>query len=94
MAAGHAGCHRVGQDPCSVGPGTPGEPGDHKNLGEGLYELRVDYGPGDRVYYTMEGNRLILLLVGGDKESQRRDIAKAAGYLQDHRRRHEDGSHD
>uniref|UniRef100_C6DYU7 Addiction module killer protein n=1 Tax=Geobacter sp. (strain M21) TaxID=443144 RepID=C6DYU7_GEOSM len=71
-----------------------GNLGDHKNLGEGLYELRVDYGPGDRVYYTMEGNRLILLLVGGDKESQRRDIAKAAGYLQDHRRRHEDGSHD
>lgn len=71
-----------------------GNLGDHKNLGEGLYELRVDYGPGYRVYYTLEGNRLILLLVGGDKESQRRDIAKAGGYLQDHRRRHQDGSHD
>lgn len=71
-----------------------GNLGDHKNLGEGLYELRIDYGPGYRVYYTLEGSRLILLLVGGDKESQRRDIAKAAGYLQDHRRRHQDGTHD
>lgn len=71
-----------------------GNLGDFKNLGQGLYELRVDYGPGYRVYCTLEENRLILLLVGGDKESQRRDIAKAAGYLQDHRRRHENGSHD
>lgn len=71
-----------------------GNLGDHKNLGEGLYEFRVDYGPGYRVYFTIEENRLILLLVGGDKESQRRDIAKAAGYLQDHRRRHQDDSHD
>jgi len=71
-----------------------GNLGDHKNLGEGLYELRIDYGPGYRVYYTLEKNRLILLLVGGDKESQRRDIAKAAGYLQNHRRRHQDGLHD
>jgi putative addiction module killer protein len=71
-----------------------GNLGDHKSLGEGLYELRVDYGPGYRVYYTLEGYRLILLLVGGDKESQKRDIAKAAGYLEDHRRRHQDDSHD
>jgi putative addiction module killer protein len=64
-----------------------GNLGDHKHLDGGLYELRIDSGPGYRVYYAIEGNRLILLLIGGDKESQQRDIAKAASYLQDHRRR-------
>lgn len=64
-----------------------GNLGDHKHIDDGLCELRIDYGPGYRVYYAVEGNRLILFFIGGDKESQKRDIAKAAGYLQDHRRR-------
>lgn len=54
-----------------------GNPGDHRNLAEGLSELRVDVGPGYRVYYSMRGNRLLLLLAGGDKSSQSKDIAKA-----------------
>ncbi|MFG3447999.1 type II toxin-antitoxin system RelE/ParE family toxin [Stenotrophomonas sp. NPDC047960] len=54
-----------------------GNPGDHRNLSGGIAELRVDAGPGYRVYYTQRGNRLIILLVGGDKGSQQQDIEKA-----------------
>ena len=60
----------------------------HKHLEEGVWELRIDYGPGYRVYFAKEENRLILLLIGGDKDSQKRDIAQATSHLQDHRRRH------
>jgi putative addiction module killer protein len=54
-----------------------GNPGAHRNLTEGVSELKVDVGPGYRVYYTLRGDRLLLLLVGGDKSSQTKDIAKA-----------------
>lgn len=64
-----------------------GNLGDHKHLGGGVWELRIDCGPGYRVYFSKEENRLILLLIGGDKDTQKRDIAQATDYLQDHRRR-------
>lgn len=51
--------------------------GDHKNVGDGVSELRITYGPGYRVYYTMQGDTIVILLIGGDKDSQDRDIAKA-----------------
>ncbi|HGK7305183.1 TPA: type II toxin-antitoxin system RelE/ParE family toxin [Stenotrophomonas maltophilia] len=57
-----------------------GNPGDDRNLSGGISELRVDVGPGYRVYYTQRGKELIILLVGGDKSSkaaQQRDIKKA-----------------
>lgn len=54
-----------------------GHPGDHRNLTDGVSELRIDVGPGYRVYYSMRGDRLLLLLAGGDKSSQTKDIAKA-----------------
>lgn len=54
-----------------------GNPGDVKLVGEGVLELRVDYGPGYRVYYVQRGAELIVLLAGGDKSSQEQDIAKA-----------------
>lgn len=51
--------------------------GDSKPLGSGLHELRIFAGPGYRIYYTMRGETLVLLLVGGDKSSQDRDIERA-----------------
>ncbi len=54
-----------------------GNLGDHKALGEGLYELRFTFGAGYRVYFAQEGNQIILLLIGGDKSTQSRDIEKA-----------------
>ena len=52
-------------------------PGDVKSIGDGIYEMRIDYGPGYRLYYALRGNELILLLMGGDKSSQQKDIEKA-----------------
>lgn len=54
-----------------------GNPGSHRHLTDGVSELKVDAGPGYRVYYTQRGDRLLLLLVGGDKSTQPKDIAKA-----------------
>jgi putative addiction module killer protein len=54
-----------------------GNYGDVKSVGEGVSELRIDYGPGYRLYLTKVGNTIVLLLCGGTKKSQSRDIAKA-----------------
>ena len=54
-----------------------GNPGDVKPVGEGISELRIDYGPGYRVYYLQRVNEFVLLLVGGDKSSQEKDIVRA-----------------
>lgn len=54
-----------------------GNAGDVKPVGGGISELQIDYGPGYRVYYLQEGQRLIVLLCGGDKSSQDRDIEEA-----------------
>ena len=54
-----------------------GNPGDVKSVGGGVSELRVDYGPGYRVYFTRRGEALVLLLCGGDKRTQDADIAAA-----------------
>jgi putative addiction module killer protein len=54
-----------------------GLPGDVRPVGEGVSELRVDYGPGYRVYFAQRGETLIVLLAGGDKGSQDRDISTA-----------------
>ena len=54
-----------------------GNPGVHRNLTEGVSELKIDVGPGYRVYYSQRGDRLLLLILGGDKPSQTKGIAKA-----------------
>ena len=51
--------------------------GDHKALGTGVYELRIMKGPGLRVYYGLKGDEIVVLIGGGDKASQKRDIEKA-----------------
>ena len=57
--------------------------GDHKPLSHGVWELKIDHGPGYRVYYAPAGRRVLLLLVGGDKRRQQADIATAVRYWQD-----------
>jgi putative addiction module killer protein len=54
-----------------------GNPGDVRPIGGGLHELRVDYGPGYRVYFVHEGAAVVILLCGGDKGTQGRDIRRA-----------------
>jgi putative addiction module killer protein len=54
-----------------------GNPGDVRPVGEGVSEMRIDYGPGYRVYYIQHGKVCVVLLCGGDKSSQQADIAKA-----------------
>lgn len=54
-----------------------GNPGDAKSLGSGLLEMRVNYGPGYRVYYVPRGAVIVVLLCGGDKRTQQRDIKRA-----------------
>jgi putative addiction module killer protein len=54
-----------------------GNPGDVRPVGEGVSELRIDYGPGYRVYFVQRGALLIILLAGGDKRTQDQDIQKA-----------------
>ncbi|KOQ64993.1 addiction module protein [Stenotrophomonas maltophilia] len=60
-----------------IGRLAEGHPGDHRYLGDGISELGIDAGPGYRLYYTQRGRQLLILLVGGDKSSQQRDIEKA-----------------
>lgn len=68
-----------------------GNLGDNRSVGEGVRELKIDYGPGYRVYFALEGNRLILLLLGGDKSSQEMDVARAKEYWRDQQRRSDHG---
>ena len=55
---------------------TEGSFGDHKTITANLFELRMFFGPGYRVYYTIQGKEIIFLLAGGDKSTQKKDIAK------------------
>lgn len=56
-------------------------------VGEGVSELKIDLGPGYRVYFGMIGRTIVLLLFGGDKRSQNRDIQRALEYFRDHKKR-------
>ncbi len=60
-----------------------GNPGDSKSVGDGVWELRIDVGPGYRVYYARSGKVTMLLLCGGSKKAQSADIARAKKYWAD-----------
>lgn len=58
--------------------------GDAKSVGQGVHELRLKFGPGYRIYYGLEGTKIVLLLCAGDKSSQKKDIKKAHAYWQEY----------
>ena len=64
-----------------------GNLGDVEPVGAGVLELRVDWGPGYRVYFSRLGNIIVLLLCGGDKRTQQRDIKRAKAYFKDFKSR-------
>ena len=64
-----------------------GNLGDYRSVGEGVCELKIDYGPGYRVYFGQIGSTVVLLLCGGDKSTQEQDILKAKEYWRDYERR-------
>lgn len=61
--------------------------GDWKSVGAGVSELRIDHGPGYRVYYAQEGDTVVLLLCGGSKRTQAKDIERAHAYWKDYKAR-------
>ncbi len=73
-----------------VGRLAAGNPGDHRNLTDGVSELKLDFGPGFRVYYTQRANVLILLWYGGDKSSQDLDIVKAIQLAKSYKQKEDD----
>ena len=63
-----------------------GNLGDYKPVGDGVYELRINYGPGYRIYFRQIGATIVLLLCSGDKSTQEQDIRKAKEYSADYER--------
>ena len=61
--------------------------GDCRSVGAGVFELRIDWGLGYRVYFAVEGPSIVLLLCGGDKSTQSQDIAEAKSYWEDYKAR-------
>jgi putative addiction module killer protein len=68
-----------------------GNTGDCKSVGGGVWEARLHFGPGYRIYYALDGSELIVLLCGGDKSTQAKDIRTAREYWEDYRISKEEG---
>jgi len=64
-----------------------GNLGDYRSVGQGVFELRINYGPGYRVYFGQMGTTIVVLLCGGDKSTQAQDIRNAQEYWRDYERR-------
>jgi putative addiction module killer protein len=66
---------------------SSGNLGNYRSVGEGVCELKINYGPGYRIYFAQVGNSIVVILCGGDKSTQNDDIYKAIEYWKDYRRR-------
>lgn len=64
-----------------------GNLGDYRSVGAGVYELKIDYGPGYRVYFGQVGSIIVILLCGGEKSTQKQDILRAKEYWRNYERR-------
>lgn len=60
--------------------------GDYRYLREGIWELKIDYGPGYRIYFAVQHRKILLLLIGGDKKSQKTDVKLAIDYWKEHQK--------
>ncbi len=69
-----------------------GQRGDSESVGDGVFELRIHYGPGYRLYYAEHGPEIVILLQGGSKKSQQRDIDRAIHYWKDYLERYNERS--
>jgi putative addiction module killer protein len=67
-----------------------GNYGDFKSIGDEVFEYRFDFGSGYRIYFGEDGNNIVLLLLGGDKQTQNRDIKKAKEFWKDYKKRKEE----
>ena len=77
MAAPSQGCQCCGAHSRHIRRMEKGNPGDSKSVGQGILEMRIDYGPGYRIYYIQRGTQIVILLCGGDKRTQQEDIKQA-----------------
>ena len=68
-----------------------GNLGKNRSVGEGVFELKIDYGPGYRVYFGLDKKTVVLLLLGGDKATQKKDISQAKNFWEDYNRRSSNG---
>ncbi len=66
-----------------------GQKGDCKRVAKDIFELRIHYGPGYRAYFSEQGRELVILLVGGTKSSQKRDVKQAIKYLKDYKEQYD-----
>ena len=91
MARRSQGYRSAAKSSCPARPGPSRESGKNRSVGEGVYELKIDHGPGYRVYYGLDRKTVVLLLLGGDKSSQIKDITRARTFWEDHKRRKSHG---
>jgi putative addiction module killer protein len=71
-----------------------GNYGTYRYLGKGVFELKIDVGQGYRIYFGLEGESLVLIILGGDKSSQEKDIRKAQDLWEEYAGQHDDGGKD
>lgn len=64
-----------------------GNLGEYRSVGQGVFELKINFGPGYRIYYGLEGDEIVIILCGGDKSTQQNDVLKAQQYWADYKGR-------